>query len=665
MATQVSSIAQLDCLEARFEALKATVCDEPDRKVRRAKICKTLQTICKVVREEEESNAHQMPGVVEGAHRLLEACLQYAHNNLGEANPPTTFAHSEDEPWIDDVMENAGSDIVDEFVCLYTKALKPGSATPKLPSFTQIHPWTRSPHPHPLTTRLSRFRPNIIPTASLSTPQALFIAEGRAQLSTDLIPRTRAMAVSSGGSILALASGSGWKAREPALHYYLLSTQSDNCLEGVSMDPGLSAVPRFVEADEEHQLVFLADDDRVKSFSFGPGGSGSRLANVHIMNSDRVYDGPIAVLPNGRVARAGRGQTALWDIAQLETHQCYPSSLIGGSRVNTDNSWREQRCPSIEISSGSKPHAVVAFADDPSYAPTTWHLHSPTGHMLCGERAVLGAGHGCVALDFEHGGRRAARYLGHGGDVVRITTSPGDPHMFATAASDGYARMFDVRRPLPVLTVETSIQHEGCADVVLVHPDGIPTLFTGGDRTQQVKMWDIRERECVYELSAGNNSVSAMAWDDAHASLYIATECPYVNKLGERVGYRRARIPAWATWGSVEKHYKAYVAGTSASGLAPHIVGSSASSASNASSGVPKDGKSTRGYYDSDSEDDASDEEIDEAYSADMRWPEKCFHKENYFGYAYDAGEHMLFRWHFKEQPDITQLPASTTSDDF
>ncbi|KAI9061095.1 hypothetical protein FKP32DRAFT_1594780 [Trametes sanguinea] len=647
MAEQVSWLGQLDCLAARFEACKPSALDEPDRKARRAKFRTVLEAACKVVRQAECCKSFHLPEVVERAHRLLEGCLQYAHNDLGDTKPPTTFAHSEEEPWIDDVMENAGSDIVDEFIRLYTKAVKPGSPPPKLPSFAQIRPWTRSPRPHTLTTRLSRFRPHIVPTATFSTPRALNIAEARAQLTTDLIPKTHAMAISSGGSILALASGSGWKARDPALHYYMLDAQSDNCLESVSMDPGLSNVPRFVAADEDSKLVYLADDDRIKSFSFDRGASKERikrLPNIHTMDSERAYDGPLAVLPGGRVARAGKGKAALWNPSELETHQDHPGTLIGGSAVNTDNSWREPGCPSIEMSSGSKPHAVVAFSDDPSYAPTTWHLHSPTGHMLCGERAVLGVGHSCIALDLEHGGRRAARYLGHGGDVVRITTSPADPHLFVTAASDGYARMFDVRRPLPVLTVETSIQHEGCADVVLVHPDGIPTLFTGGDRTQQVKMWDIREQECVYELSTGNNAVAAMAWDDAHSSLYVATECPYVNKLGERSGYRKARIPTWATWASVEKDYKAYKAGKTGE---PRAGGGSCSSASEGSAGALEVDGSERGYYDSESEDDGSDDdEVDEAYSADMRWPDKCFHKENYFGYAYDAGEHMLCECH-------------------
>ncbi|KAI0822507.1 quinon protein alcohol dehydrogenase-like superfamily [Trametes gibbosa] len=671
MGGQVPWCDRLDCLLARFEAFKSTAFHEPDRKLKTSRFQRILSDVCAVVRDAEHTHAPQLGEVIEQAHALLEACLKYAHSDQAGLQALNTFGHSDDfdEPWIDDVMENAGSDIIDEFIRLYSKNMKPGSLAPQLPNLAHVRPWTRSPRPHGLTTRLSRFRPGIVPTATSETPLARCVAEARAQLTTDLVPTTYDMSISSGSSILAIASGAGWKAREPTLQYYLLNAQSNNCLEGVSINTGQSSVPRFIATDEARKLVFVADDDNIKSFSFGSGDGGAvpkRLPNVHTMNSERIYDGPITTLSNGRIARAGKGQAAVWDISALSTSGDDSASSIceGTPRIGSHHD-EAGRLFGMQPG-GSKPHSIVPFADDPAYAPSTWHLHPSSGHLICGERAARSGGYACLALDLEHGGRRAARYLGHGGDVVRITTSPGDPNLFVTAASDGYARMFDVRRPLPVLTIETGIQREGCADVVFVHPDGIPTLFTGGDRTQQIKMWDIREQECVYELSTGNNAVSAMVWDDVRASLYVATTCPHVNHLGERAGYRRARIPTWATWAGVERDYKAYKMGNGAAtkpsanpvGRGPIVVHDENGTL------VSDEGEEERGYYDTESEDSGEDdEEIDEAYSADMRWPEKCFHKENYFGYAYDAGENMLFRWHFKDAPDIMQLPASTTND--
>ncbi|KAI1794273.1 hypothetical protein LXA43DRAFT_1091804 [Ganoderma leucocontextum] len=83
-----------------------------------------------------------------------------------------------------------------------------------------------------------------------------------------------------------------------------------------------------------------------------------------------------------------------------------------------------------------------------------------------------------MSVDLEHGGRRVARYLGHGGEVKRIATSAEDLNLFVTAGIGGYARLFD---------------REACKDVVLV------------------KMWNICADERVYELATGNNAVAGLA----------------------------------------------------------------------------------------------------------------------------------------------------------
>ena len=170
-------------------------------------------------------------------------------------------------------------------------------------------------------------------------------------------------------------------------------------------------------------------------------------------------------------------------------------------------------------------------------------------------------------------------------------------------------------------------------------------MFTAGDATQQVKMWDIRAEECVYELSTGNNSVTGLAWDDARAALFVATECGYVNRMGLHTGYRRARVPRWATWKAVDKEYRAY---KDTAAAAAKDGGGPAESEERAYAGMDypdvyddylDDGEGAENESEGESEDE---EDIDEDYSADMRWPQKCFHKEDFFGYAYDAGEHVL-----------------------
>ena len=296
-----------------------------------------------------------------------------------------------------------------------------------------------------------------------------------------------AMAISADGEHLFMACSTGYKSRDPSLKYYNLD-EDPEFDHGRRQDPGLSNTPDHLALDDERQLVFLADHDRIKSFRWGASpndaaaeGEGKkkprkRLPNVHTMDAEREYTGPLAVLPGGRVARAGKGKAAVWNVDQLATHQDLPAgTLLGEGTLNTDNSWREAGCKGIEHSRGLAAHAVVRFADEPELQPAAWHLHRPTGLLLCGERSRDTNGYACVALDLEHGGRRAARFLGHGHDVEKFATSAGEPNVFWTGAGDGYARMFDVRRPLPVLTFDTGAQSEGCADVVFVHPDGVPS----------------------------------------------------------------------------------------------------------------------------------------------------------------------------------------------
>lgn len=281
-------------------------------------------------------------------------------------------------------------------------------------------------------------------------------------------------------------------------------------------------------------------------------------------------------------------------------------------------------------------------------------------------------------------------------------------------------------------------------------------LFTGGERTEQVKVWDVRARSVVYELSTGNNAVSAMAWDSRRSALHVATECTRMNRMGERSGYRKARIPRWATWNAIEQEVEALKSGTGASDVLcdTEVVATSeaAEDAEAAKQDVvtedvagaqPTQKKSMDGIQnspnaqattnttaevlseddelsdaekdedyeededDSEEDEDLDDEEmededggenqdeeeesaaeeepddIDEEYSAGKRWPSSCYHKENFFGYAFDAGEDMLsefticmsgyqdhrsrmarsVRWQYKAEPNMLFVPPTSDFD--
>ncbi|KAI0787445.1 hypothetical protein C8Q74DRAFT_1315373 [Fomes fomentarius] len=687
----------LDGLEQQFDILmEINGLGDNDRGDK--KFVKILRDLCDVVRDAEKRRMPELAQIIERAHQVIEKLLRYAYSD-GLFSQVHCFAYSDYSPLVGDSLKMAGADMIETFMEFYTNYLYPGIERPKLPAFARTESWIKSPRPHPQTSRLSRFRKGVTIDIPDSAHRAQLIYQARAQVQMDFLSPPCTMQLSTDGAILAMAVASGYKGHDPILRYYRLGDDGDEFYDldcdAVQMDPGLSNVARWIEMDSERKLIFLADDDRIKSFSWGPNADDELtevLPNVHTMNSEREYDGPLAVLPGGRLIRAGKGKVAVWNLDTLETHQDNPGKLIGEGTVNTDNSFREEDCKRIERSSGSKAHSIITFADA-EYQPRAWHWHAPTGLMLCAENGDDDHRFGCVSMDIEQG-RHITRYLGHGHDVDRFSTSSGDPHVFWTAGSDGYARMFDVRRPLPVLTFDTGVQSEACADVLFIHPDGIPTLFTGGQRTQQIKLWDVRARACIYEFSTGNNGVCSLLWDDRRMDLIAATESGH--GWGPSAS-RKAKIPRWATWKAVEEEAKARIQAQAASqneqeeplepsandGRTPPAIGAQdvemvvdteaehtdeaaddedawtdESESEGESSGLASEGQGQE--EDDDDEDEDNPNDIDEEYSEGRKWPQRAYHNERFFGYAFSAGRSVFLRYQFRVDPSW-DLPTSSS----
>lgn len=298
--------------------------------------------------------------------------------------------------------------------------------------------------------------------------------------------------ISADCSALALVGAGGWKNRDPTLTIYYLdepaaaNADDDEDDDGeeirsyggfrrMALEPGLADVAHDVAIDNTHRLALIADSERIKTFAWGGdvafvSWTPARGTNVHTMDS-AGYDGPVAVLPGGRIARAGRGGVAIWNIDGLATHE---GGRRVGRKLNLDGVWRDHDDDEIERSTGSKPSTTVTFAQT-GLRPAVWHHHAPTGHMLCAESSTKSQKYGSYSLDLEAGGKIAARFLGHGGNVTAFATSAGDANVFVTGCADGYARLFDVRHPLPVMTIDSGRSHEFCVAVEFVHPDGIPS----------------------------------------------------------------------------------------------------------------------------------------------------------------------------------------------
>ncbi|KIJ66737.1 hypothetical protein HYDPIDRAFT_26162 [Hydnomerulius pinastri MD-312] len=523
-------------------------------------------------------------------------------------------------------------------------------------------PYDPSTRPHHLSSPLARFQTfsGLSPTAS--TPLANVLYEARLEATHDPIALPVILHMAPGGSCLALLSMGGYMNRDPRLEYILFDqdTQSRNFrfpTEQSLQLPFTEAATRCA-IDEERKLIFTADEERIKSFAWGDYSDRSAAGTifkeplpVHTLNTwSPEAKGPIA-LRGDRILRSGTDVILAWNIDDLDQHEPGSEASLGGEfPIDSD----DEDADDIEPSAGNKFHNLVKLKTK-NFSIGEWHPYpSASGNMLAGadhyyrQSSVLTA---CYALDLETGDV-ATKYIGHGGPVGTFSTSAGDPNVFLTGCDDGYVRLYDTRQPLPILTVDVSSLHDPCSSALFVHPDGVPTIFTGSEKAQNIKLWDVRARAVVYELATGNNAVISMVWDDTRNALYAATECEYLTSYMSHESYnkdyRRATIPKWQT----EK--------------VPTILKSSTREAG--PSGVNRDAAEDPTGDDTDwvDEDDSYDGEEDEddfEYGGGRRWPKQAEHAEDYFGHTFDASQHRVYRFAFKADANPDILPGFGTFD--
>jgi WD40 repeat protein len=448
--------------------------------------------------------------------------------------------------------------------------------------------------------------------------------------------------------ILLLSCVAGFKERDPQLSYVRLDTDTgwDGTPEAETIQNGLLDIIHHLALDPTRKLIYAADDRRVKSYTY----DGDKHKPKHTMNSKR--SGPLALTNDGsRILRAGKGGVDIWNVDTLPDHGPKGTKRIGRGKINLEDSWRDpdDLDNEVELSTGTPSASTIEFTDQ-TLNISKWHLPENwnTGGVLkalCTEDKKRVS---VLSLDLQAGGKIASRYLGHGGEVNTFDSSIEDPNSFVTAASDGYVRLFDVRTPVPGLTINVERSSAPCYSTCYVYINGIPVIFTGGIRSQAIRVWDPRvgSRSVLYKLATGNNVVNALAWDSKWSTLYAATECESMDRLGFTHGYRSAKI----------RHEEEAKDGRVVQG-AEGAAAAATTSGPPGASGVKEVKMDGGGEDDSDDEDNNGEDDSDE-FDEEKCWPEKSFHNEQHFGYAFDCGDHRLLRYRFGLDADAKKVPV-------
>ncbi|KAJ7438782.1 hypothetical protein B0H11DRAFT_1829022 [Mycena galericulata] len=568
-----------------------------------------LDEACLFLRDASHGEGGTQDAILERVNQTVNRAILLGYRGLDfDFLPP--FAHSNEFPVLRGLKKepNVFSHRNKKIIAVLKKyfATKPPpdpphpNDEPRLPDA-----WKTTPRPHPLSSPLARFEDDVTLPSSPS-PLVHAIYHARCEITGD--SENQALTLVHSNNTLVFPSNENDHDR-PFLTYYLLDEPCDRTFGLIAhhVPIALESLTPHCLADDSRKLMFVADNARVKSYSWASATGAiyeSPLA-THTFSTPE-HHGPLAMLAGGPFMRTGKGSVGLWNLDELATHGVQGISRIGGllkgKRGSND---------AIEQSAGTPPASTIRYADA-RFEPTVWAYHpSLPATMLCATNTVASGDFSCVAVDLEHGGKIVGRYLGAFGNVRSFSTSGADPNVFLTAGNDGYARLYDVRRPLPVLTLCSSTGEDSCGGALLIHPDGVPGIFTAASRDEVIRFWDVRGKRMVYELSTGNTQVTGMAWHEAHCALYVSTTCEYMDQYGRSRGYRHAKVPRTARTLDLE-------------------------------------GEDSDEDYDSDDDDDDDG----------PCWPKNAAHAEDYFGHLFDAGDHRIFRYAFKEAPDISVLPA-------
>ncbi|EGN98975.1 hypothetical protein SERLA73DRAFT_73551 [Serpula lacrymans var. lacrymans S7.3] len=625
-------LTRLEEIKEDIDRYKADEQEDEEGEIDETVFYSNLQLACDLVREADSGGAPNLPTIVERVDNLINEAVHFAYGDA-EFDYLNSFAHegntaNEGIPYItlveDEEVGRAffGNGLFDMFTEFLSSMMRDVPSFPQnnaAPMLDRPAPYDSSRKPHSSSTPLARFRNAVNLSANTSTPLANIIYQARCEIESDELSMPISCVLSPGGSCLAVPCSRGWKNREPYLKYYLLDEagKGQTAFPSHSVDVALSGIAYASATDEDRKLIFVADDHRIKSYAWGNRQRNFEEAvPVHTLNSQDCQ-GPLIVL-NGRILRAGDGFADVWNIDTLEKHIPGRNNVIGGT-FDTSETMRDMD-DFIEPSQGSEPHNDITF-EDYSFEIGSWHPHpSLSSAMLCSTNAHTSLQYYCHALDMENG-KTVGKYLGHGGNINNFSTSRADPNIFLTACSDGCARLYDVRHPMPVLTFNVTRQSGPCANATLAHPDGIPTVFTGAEKEEEIKMWDVRAQAPVYDLATGNNAVVSLAWDERRNSLYAATECSYMDRMGSHHDYRNAR--------KVRRNEN--------------------------NEGAEAEMDDQDDDYEDEEEDDNDDDDDDE--NDGRMWPTRAYHAEDYYGYTFDAASHRMYRYAFKEDADAGITP--------
>ncbi|KIK52747.1 hypothetical protein GYMLUDRAFT_1028494 [Collybiopsis luxurians FD-317 M1] len=327
-------------------------------------------------------------------------------------------------------------------------------------------PFDGTPKPHSHTSPIARFRTeNPIPSIPTSAPVAQAVLHGWCSLMSDSINSPIHHHTVPNSDTLIFAGGGCWKNREPQ--------RLGDFPDKVTIENGLLDIAYNIALDSSRRLIYIVDNRRIKSFVY----QNDKDKYLYSQCTSGC-SGPLAVIDNGaRILHASKGGVDVWNTDALPTHCPDGTKQIVKGKIGIEDTWRDD-IDEVKTSTGAPRDMSINFADA-TLKVGNWHIPSQwstrgTLKALCFPTNTQPS---VLQMDFENGGRAAARYLGHAGEIFTITSSPDDTNTFLTTSGDGIVHLFDVREPLPNVSFGVGNQSEHVFTALYIRVEGIQSYF--------------------------------------------------------------------------------------------------------------------------------------------------------------------------------------------
>jgi len=402
--------------------------------------------------------------------------------------------------------------------------------------------------------------------------------------------------------LFSVCGGTGWKYRDPASSHFLIGDTGKP--KSIGCDWGFSSPGRVVYCDSMHRRVWCSGDRRIKCSGVIEAQSNATTTTNkrRKSNCDYILDvsrGGSLFTTNEAVLLYSHGQFFRWSWNTLMTHKtdyftqsCDDATgipvrdengIATQQRKLFQNTMSDLEDVEVEVSGGQKHESVFAVDGIVAAASDTSSIAIDADYAGA-SRLYFTANNGVYLYDLNET-KVTDVLVGHrGSSALAFRQNLTATHDLLVSHDAQHAKVWDLRTCSAMVSVNACGRHRvnSCMGMNVA---GNAFLATGGS-DECVTVWDLRQmKRALYEISTGNNTVRQILFHEASQSLFVATDCLYVD----RHGY---------------KHYDL-------------------------------DFSARNGYEDYDSDDED--------------WPARAAHSKQDFPSEFDAGENALFRIKFQQ----------------